>query len=605
MKKPLILLTSCFFYLFAQAQEKPNILWIVTDDQRVDSIESYNLATTGKRESAIGYVSSPNIDKLVTEGTMFVNAYCNAPVCGPSRGSMYTGQYPFRNGHYGFEQTHQNPDCVKQTFPQILRTVGYQTAVFGKPGSYIYKWGPGQGFHDARLFDRKVSFKHDLQKHGQGDLYYHSVWKGSNTGIEEVAPMPNGKTLKYFIKRKKGQKLTNDDIEKRKKVDKTYRILRSYTRNNKTLIIGGINPKPAGKTVDGKILEEFKRYLVNQDKTYKTTWGKDEKGVKGDQPLLVNLSFHLPHTPVLPPKKFRDKFKQHKYKVPDFSMSELDNLAPQMKKYFIAGNMHDMTIKEKQQAIQDYYAFCAYGDYLIGEGIKTFKEYCKKNNQKYIILYTVGDHGWHLGEQGIEAKFSPYNTSYKGAIIMASSDNKVAKGVVKKQLTEYVDIAPTLLKTGGVDINSTEYEYLDGYSLYDFLNNDTEKREYIVGETHLVAGHRATLRSKDFSFSMRTRPVNIKKLAPNEDIKWALNCPVEKAELSLFDLRKDPMEQNDVANKKEYKALAAWFRKKLGNAVLGDRRLEVNWAEANTYNISDFAKGAHDGKLEIPTNLIP
>lgn len=604
MKNNFTLLLVCsYFYL--TAQNKPNILWIVTDDQRVDALECYNQATTGKKESALGYVSSPNINKLASEGTMFVNAYCNAPVCGPSRGSMHAGRYPFRHGHYGFEQTHQNPDFVKPTFPQTLRDEGYQTAIFGKLGAYIYKWGPGQGFYSANHYDTEISFKQDLQKNGQGDLYYHSVWKGGNQGLEEVAPMPNGKKLKYFIKRKKGQELTKLDIKSRKTVDKTYDILRSYTRYNKTLIIGGENPKPSGETIDGKILQEFQGYLANQDKKYNTTWGKEANGVKSKEPLMVSLSFHLPHTPVLPPKEFRDQFKKLKYKVPNFSKGELETLPKQMQTYFRTGNMYDMTSKEKQQAIQDYYAFCAYGDYLIGEGVKSFKEYCKKNNQEYIILYTVGDHGWHLGEQGIEAKFAPYDTSYKGAIIMTSSNDKVTKGVIKKQFIEYVDIAPTLLQTGGVNIASKDYSYLDGYSLFDFMDNEKQKREYIIGETHLVAGHRATLRSKDFSFSMRTRPRNIKKMGPNENIKWALNCPIEKAEVALFDLRKDPMEQKNVATNKKYKALAEWFRKKLGNIVLGDGRIEAKWAEANTYKISNFAKGAHDGKLDIPISLIP
>jgi hypothetical protein len=75
--------------------------------------------------------------------------------------------------------------------------------------------------------------------------------------------------------------------------------------------------------------------------------------------------------------------------------------------------------------------------------------------------------------------------------------------------------------------------------------------------------------------------------------------------MNLSDLRKDPPERNNVATTKEYAKLAEWFRKKLGNIVLGDGRVECDWRKENSYNISNFAKGADDKKLDIPAALIP
>ena len=133
------------------------------------------------------------------------------------------------------------------------------------------------------------------------------------------------------------------------------------------------------------------------------------------------------------------------------------------------------------------------------------------------------------------------------------------------------------------------------------------EREYAVGEMNLVIGPRAYMRSKDFGFSMRTR--DTWKLAEegalNNDIQWALTCPAEKAELALYDLRVDPLERNNVANDPEYKALAEWFRQKLGRIVLGDGRVECDWKKENLYNISNFAQGADDKKLDIPPEIIP
>lgn len=67
-----------------QSGKRPNILWICTDQQRYDTIH------------ALGnqYIRTPNLDKIVETGTAFTHAYCQSPVCTPSRGSFLTGHYP-------------------------------------------------------------------------------------------------------------------------------------------------------------------------------------------------------------------------------------------------------------------------------------------------------------------------------------------------------------------------------------------------------------------------------------------------------------------------------------------------------------------------------
>ena len=61
-----------------------NILWICTDQQRYDTLGCY-----GNK-----WVKTPNLDRLAAEGVLFERAYCQSPVCAPSRGSFLTGRYP-------------------------------------------------------------------------------------------------------------------------------------------------------------------------------------------------------------------------------------------------------------------------------------------------------------------------------------------------------------------------------------------------------------------------------------------------------------------------------------------------------------------------------
>lgn len=598
---------------FVHAQNKPNILWVITDDQRVDSNEIYNQVTTGTPESPLGFVYSPNINKLASEGVFYPNAYCNSPACAPSRGSIVTGKYPHHAGIYGFEQTHHEPDFFRPTLPQVMRDNQYQTAIFGKSGYRIYEWGPGVTWNSNNYYAFSIDMKNDLQKYGMTDYYGNSIWetvdgKSQNTGKVAEFYYPDG-TKKFYYTEKKVGEITAEDLQKKASIDNELDILYAYTRESSTMIIGGQSSMPKDKTLDARITEEFISYLKNQDKSYRTLAGKTAQGANSSKPLFINLGYHLPHTPVLPPKEFRDIFKDQTYNIPEFDSEEYNRLPEQLKTIYSKMKIDGLKPEEKQQAIRDYYAFCAFGDYLIGNAVEEFKAYSKRNGQEYMIIYVCGDHGWHLGEQGIEAKFGPWEQSNHNSIIIASSDKtKYPAGTVYDGLVEFVDIMPTIVSAGGTDLSSSNFDYLDGKELSTVLTDKAEERDYVIGEINHVAGPRAFIRSKDFSFSMRNRPGWGKPGAqypPNDNIQWGLNTSRSNVEMALYDLRLDAKERKNVANDTEYKALADWFRVKLGNIVLGDGRVECDWSKENTYNISNFAEGAHDKRLAIPSSIIP
>lgn len=99
---------------------RPNILWICTDQQRYDTI------------GALGNdrVSTPNIDRLAQEGVAFERAYCQSPICTPSRASFLTGLYPSsirvnRNGNPTF------PD-FPPLISKLLAEAGYECGLIGK-----------------------------------------------------------------------------------------------------------------------------------------------------------------------------------------------------------------------------------------------------------------------------------------------------------------------------------------------------------------------------------------------------------------------------------------------------------------------------------------
>lgn len=101
-------------------QERPNFLVFIADDVSWNDFGCYG------NEAA----RTPNIDRLAKEGLTFNNAYLTASSCSPSRASIMTGRYPHNNGDAS--ELHRPWAAHLQTFPELLRTKGYYTALAGK-----------------------------------------------------------------------------------------------------------------------------------------------------------------------------------------------------------------------------------------------------------------------------------------------------------------------------------------------------------------------------------------------------------------------------------------------------------------------------------------
>jgi arylsulfatase A-like enzyme len=117
-----ILSTLIFVASSIFAQQKPNVLFIMTDELSAETM-SLNLGSK--------FIKTPNIDYLATHGVRFTNAYCANPLCVPSRSSIFTGRYPHELGIQNNDDTLIDP----VTFPSmgtIFKNAGYETGYIGK-----------------------------------------------------------------------------------------------------------------------------------------------------------------------------------------------------------------------------------------------------------------------------------------------------------------------------------------------------------------------------------------------------------------------------------------------------------------------------------------
>ncbi|WP_400073718.1 arylsulfatase [Zobellia russellii] len=147
MKSFTLLNKVCFLVLFAgfsnllRAQEQPNVIIVMADDIGLGDIGFYHKERTGKEP----LVPTPNIDELIANGMRFSDAHSPASLCAPTRYSMMTGNYPYRNTNspWGVWSPLSNDGINdSNTLSRIAKKAGYNTAFFGK-------WGLGGVWNGA------------------------------------------------------------------------------------------------------------------------------------------------------------------------------------------------------------------------------------------------------------------------------------------------------------------------------------------------------------------------------------------------------------------------------------------------------------------------
>lgn len=142
------------------AQQRPNVLMILVDDLGYGDLSCYGSTD----------LKTPHIDRLVSRGLRFDNFYANCPVCSPTRASLMTGRNPEQVGVPGVIRTHAENnwgylDPAAITLPEVLKKVGYHTAIVGK-------WHLGlesPGLPNDRGFDLFRGYAGDMMD----DYYKH------------------------------------------------------------------------------------------------------------------------------------------------------------------------------------------------------------------------------------------------------------------------------------------------------------------------------------------------------------------------------------------------------------------------------------------------
>jgi len=122
------------------ADERPNIILIITDQQRYDTIAALGF----------GHMDTPNMDRLVREGVSFDSCFVTAPLCVPARASLFTGYYPHTTGVYG------NGHPWRHSWVEALAESGYTCVNIGK--MHTKPLDTPLGFHQRYPVENKDRF---------------------------------------------------------------------------------------------------------------------------------------------------------------------------------------------------------------------------------------------------------------------------------------------------------------------------------------------------------------------------------------------------------------------------------------------------------------
>jgi arylsulfatase A-like enzyme len=145
--------------LIGQEKLKPNIVFILTDDQRWDAL--------GVAGNSI--IQTPQMDELAKKGVYFKNAFSTTPICAASRASILTGLYE-RTHNYTFQKPALQSQYTNLMYPKILKDKGYHVGFYGKLGVAIDR--PEQYFDESDFYDRG-------SRSDKGGYFYKKI--GSDT----------------------------------------------------------------------------------------------------------------------------------------------------------------------------------------------------------------------------------------------------------------------------------------------------------------------------------------------------------------------------------------------------------------------------------------
>lgn len=401
-----------------QEKQQPNILFISVDDLKTE------LGVYGN-----SVIQTPNLDKLASEGTAFVNHYVQVPTCGASRQSLLTGLRPrtknqLSNNVTAIETSNKPEHEVPESFIHHLKRNGYYTVGIGKISHSAD--GLVYGYNDASSNKRELPYSWDEL------LFDSGKWKTGWNAFFAYADGENRQSLKNQVKPYEAGDVEDDGYPDGLTTKLALSSLKKLKENNKPFFLG---------------VGYFKPHLpFNSPKKYWNLYNRDSIEISKNPIIPKNVNLKSLH----PSGEFNN------YILGD----EIANLE------------HRVSDEYAKKLIHAYYACVSYVDEQIGLLVKEVESLGLEENT---IIIVWGDHGWHLGDQQVWGKHTIFEAALNSTLVIKVPGTKPS-GKTNKTVVETVDIYPTLLEL----CNIKALYVLDGTSLVGLMNKQESSQKEVA-----------------------------------------------------------------------------------------------------------------------------
>lgn len=398
-------------------QQRPNIIYIMSDDHAYQAISAYGGALKD-------FAPTPNIDRIAANGVRFNRCLVTNSISGPCRAVILTGKYSHLNGFVKNEG--QTPfDGTQQTFPKLLQAAGYNTAMIGK-------WHLGSNPTGFEFWDILP---------GQG-AYYNPDFiskDGRHTEQGYVTEIITKKSVEW--------------LKTAKEAGKPFMLMMHHKAPhrewqpgpNELLLYKNVTfPEPS------TLFDDYS----NRGTAEKTQDMTIAKTMRIEEDL----------------KMYKDKSKMKATGLSRMNPEQQkawDNVYDPIIKHFYESNLtgDDLVRFKYQRYLQDYLACIAAVDKSVGDVL----DFLKANGlDKNTIVIYASDQGFYLGEHGWFDKRWMFEQSYRTPLLIQWPGN-TKPGSVNEDMVSNIDFAETFLEMAGVKVPSD----MQGRSMVPVLKGKT------------------------------------------------------------------------------------------------------------------------------------
>ncbi|WP_343250965.1 sulfatase family protein [Diplocloster hominis] len=515
---------------------KPNVLVFITDQQRTDQIGCL----------ADDSLNTPNIDTIAANGTLFRHAYCNTPLCMPSRATLWSGLTP--RGHGARTNGVNTRDGVLM-LPQILKDNGYETYSVGK--LHLKCW---------HLTPEKTPNVKEAEYTPQLLPECETVWERGD--IKKFPEPYYGVDHVDFLGGHGSYAFGEYYNWLKNKSPKAAETLRS---------IKAAWPKPGGTPYYNTVPKELYYTEWITQKTIECIENRDK-----EKPFFLWCSNPDPHYPFGPPIPYDTMYTAADIHTP-LAFDDRRESMPDMfqKGYYERKGVYPpdggpqlcdlQTLKEMKARSNGMVS-------LVDESVGRIMDHLRQNGLEHdTIVVFVSDHGDLMGDHNMYCK-GPFH--YEGLInvpLIFQWEGHIQKNVKTDALASLLDFVPTMLDLLEIPYPLTGIQPWPG----PFFNMDGHEAENIYDKIPVLPG----ISLKPILTGQASKVQESVLIEDDDDIfgmflrtliteKYKLTLFINEEFGVLFDHEKDPEERQNLWNDPAYAEVQAQLVKKLLDKIV-------------------------------------